>query len=91
MARRHFAVPVIGQAQGFLLAGHVFNIAVRPFCRRNVVLNGCVFSRHAEGIVTHRMENVVAVHAAVAGDDVADGVVADVAHMKISRGIREHF
>ena len=91
VARRNFPVPVVGKAEGFLLTRHVGDIAVCPFCRRDIVLDGCIFSRHAKSIITHRMKDVVAVHAAVAGDDVANGVVADMTHMKIARRIREHF
>ena len=91
MTRSYFAVPVIGKAESLLLTRHVFNIAERPVCRRRTVLNSRVFSRHAERVVAHGMQNVVAVHAAVAGDDVADGVVADMPHVEVARRIRKHF
>ena len=91
MARSHFAVPVIGKAEGLLLARHVFNIAERPICRRRAVFDSRVFSRHAESVVAHGMQDVVAVHAAVAGDDVANRVVADMPHMEVARRVRKHF
>ena len=91
VARSDFAVPVIRQAQGFLLACHVFNIAVCPFCRRDIVFDSCVFCRHTESIIAHRMQDVIAAHAAITGNDVTNRVIADMTHVQVTRRIREHF
>ena len=91
MAGGNFPVPVIGQAQGFLLPFHIGYIVIGPLCRRDIMLDSRIFCRHAECIESHGMNDVVADHSSIAGNDVADSVVADMAHMQIARRIREHF
>ena len=91
MARSDFAVPVIRQAQRLLLARHVGDVAVCPFCGRDIVLDSCVFCRHTESIIAHRMQDVITVHAAITGNDVTNRVIADMSHVQIPRRIREHF
>jgi hypothetical protein len=54
------------------------------------VLDGGVLRWQAEGIPAHGLEDVLAAHALIAGDDVADGVVAHMAHVQLPRGIGEH-
>ena len=55
-----------------------------------MALDGGVFGRQAEGIPTHRMQHIEALHAAIARDDVADRVIAHVTHVDVARRIREH-
>ena len=45
---------------------------------------GGVFRGHAKRVPAHRMEDVVALGAHRAGDDVAHRVIADMAHMNPS-------
>ncbi len=90
LAGHNLAIPVVGEAHGFLLALHIRNIGERPVRRLDTVFDGCVLSWHAEGVKTHRMQDVEAFHGLVTGHDVADGVVTHVAHVQIARGIREH-
>ena len=56
-----------------------------------MVLDGSIFCRKAEGVPTHGVQNVEALHAIVASNNVANRIVAGVAHVNVTRGIREHF
>ncbi len=49
-----------------------------------------VLGRKPEGVVAHRAQDLVAVPAAEVGDDVAERVVLDVAHVEVARGVRQH-
>ena len=86
-----FARPVVGEAQALHLRLHGGDVAQRPLARRRVVLDGGVFRGQAEGIPAHGMKHVVAVHPHVAGEGVADGVVAHVSHVQRAGGIGQHF
>ncbi|MCY1497244.1 hypothetical protein D9M68_312040 [compost metagenome] len=90
LAGGDFARPVDGQAQAVQLGLHVVDVLVRPLGRRDVVLHRGVFRRHAEGVPAHRLQHVPAVHALVAADHVADGVVAHVAHVQLAARVGEH-
>ncbi|MNJ28853.1 hypothetical protein D3C77_234040 [compost metagenome] len=81
LAGGDFTRPVEGQAQALELGLHVVDVFVGPLGRRDVVLHRGVFGRHAEGVPTHWLHDILAQHALVAGNHVADGVVAHVAHM----------
>src|SRR5690606_35074841 len=81
LAGGDFARPVHGQAQRLELGLHVLDVLVGPLGRRHLVLHRGVFRRHAEGVPAHGLQHVLAQHALVAGNHVADGVVAHVAHV----------
>src|SRR5262249_38951870 len=55
-----------------------------------LVLHRGVFGGEPEGVPTHRVEDVVALGAHVARDDVAHRIVADVTHMDPPRRVGEH-
>ncbi len=84
------ARPVDGVAQRLELAAHVVDVGVGPLGRRGVVLDRRVLGRQAERVPPHRLQHVVPGHALVAADDVADGVVAHVAHVQRAGRIRQH-
>ena len=86
-----FAGPVVGEAEAVHLRLHFGDVAERPLARRGVVLDGGIFRGQAEGIPSHGMKHVVAIHPHVAGEGVADGVVAHVSHVQGARGIGQHF
>ena len=90
VARLDLAVPIVGKAELLLLLLHVLDVAVRPVGRLDTVLDGSILRRHAEGVKAHRMQDVEALHGLIARHDIADGVVAHMAHMQIARRIREH-
>ena len=88
---RDLAVPVKAEAQRLELALHVGDVFLGPFCRRDAVLDGCVFSWQTEGVPAHWMQHVVAMHGFETRDDIPDGIVAHMAHMEIARWIWKHF
>ncbi len=53
--------------------------------------HGRVFRRQAEGVPAHGVQYVETPGPFIAGNDVADGVVADMAHVNAPRGIGVHF
>ena len=89
-AGRHFPVPVHREAQRPQLPLHIGDVVEGPLRRRDPAGHRRVFRRQAEGVPTHRLQHVPAQHALVAGDHVADGVVAHVAHVQPPAGIGEH-
>jgi hypothetical protein len=68
----------------------MIDIGVGPFRRRRLVLDRRIFSRQSERIPAHRLQYIEAAHAAMAADDIANRVVADMAHMQSARGIGQH-
>ena len=90
-AGQDFSVPVIGQTKFSLLTGHVVDVGIGPFRRWNAVLDSRIFSRHAEGIKAHRMNDIESLHRLETSDNVTNGVVSDMPHMEIARRVREHF
>ena len=89
-AGSHRPVPVIGQAHLTLLALHVVHVGVGPVRRLYTVLDGSILCRHAEGIKAHRMNDIEPLHSLVAGQHIADGIVAHMPHVQIAGRIREH-
>ena len=85
-----FARPIDGKAERFQLVFHVVDVAVGPGGGRDLVVHRRVFRRHAEGVPAHRLQHVFAAHPLVAGDNVADGVVAHVPHVQAAGRIGEH-
>ena len=90
LAGGEFARPVDGKAERFQLVFHVVDVAVGPGGGRDLVVHRRVFRRHAEGVPAHRLQHVFAAHPLVAGDNVADGVVAHVPHVQAAGRIGEH-
>ena len=90
IARHHFAIPVVGKAHAgeALLLG--LDVLVGPDGRMAVMLDGGVLRGQAEGVPTHGMQHVEALHLGVAGHHVAIGVVARMPHVHVAGGIREH-
>jgi len=85
-----FPIPVIGKSHSFELTAHIIDVFIGPSGRMGVVGNRGILRRHAEGVPTHGMQHVKSVHSLIAGHHVADGVVADVAHVNFARRIRKH-
>ena len=86
-----FARPVVAQAEPVHLDFHRGDVGEGPLARRGVVFERGVFGGQAEGVPAHGMEHVVAAHPHMAGQRVADGVVAHVAHVQLAAGIGQHF
>ncbi len=90
VAGRELATPVDGEAEQLQLLAHRRDVVVGPALGVHAALHGGVLGRHAEGVPSHRMEHGMALRAAIASDDVAHSVVADVAHVDAPRRIGEH-
>ena len=61
-----------------------------PFCRMDRMFDGRVFRRHAEGVPAHGVQHVETAGSFVARYDIAEGVIAHMAHMDASRRIGKH-
>ncbi len=90
LAGGNFPVPVIAEAHTLELFFHVLDIFVGPFRGMNLMLDGRIFRRHAEGIPTDRVQNIETLHALITGDYIADGVITHMADMNFAGRIREH-
>mmetsp|Transcript_14221 Transcript_14221/g.38965 ORF Transcript_14221/g.38965 Transcript_14221/m.38965 type:complete len:879 (+) Transcript_14221:447-3083(+) len=90
LAGRNLAAPVNGQAHGLHLALHVGDVGIGPLRGRHLALHRGVLGRQAEGVPAHRHQDVVALHAQLAGQHVVDRVVAHMAHVQLARGIGQH-
>ena len=91
IARAHRTIPVVGKAHALEHVALGFDIAVRPRGGMTIMLDCRVFRRKTESVPTHRMKHVITAHLGIAGDNVTNGIVARMAHMRIARRIREHF
>ncbi len=90
VAGRDLTRPVERQAHRLQLTLHRGDVGVSPIARIDLVVARRVLGRQAEGVPSHWVKDIVAIGAAIARDNVAHRVVADVPHMDTPRGIREH-
>ena len=90
IASRELAAPVEREAEPLQLLAHRRDVRPGPFAGMDLALHRGIFGRHPERVPTHRVEHLVPLHPAVAGDHVTHRVVADVAHVDAPRGIGEH-
>ena len=86
----HLPGPVVAEAHLLELFAHVGDVVQRPLPGMDAVLDGRVLGRHAQGVPADGVDDVKPVHRLEAGDDVADGIVPDVAHMDAAGGIGIH-
>ena len=90
VGRVHHAIQVEAVAEHLELAGEVLDVLRRNDGGVNVVLDGKVLRRQAEGVKAHGVEDVVTLHALLAADDVHRRKRARVADVQASGGrIRE--
>ena len=80
-----FTVPVKGQAQRLQLALEAGHVLGGDDFRVDVVFQGVVLGRQAEGVPAHRVEDVIAALTLFAGNDVQRGVAARMAHVQTGR------
>ena len=83
-------VPVVHRADALQLPAHVLDIPHGPQMGVNAVLDGCVLGGEPEGVETHGVEDVVALHALETGVDVRGGHSVPVADVQVPGGVREH-
>ena len=69
---------------------HVIDVLVGPLRGRHAAFDCRILSRHAKRVPTHRLQDMFAAHALVAGDDVADRKNAHMPHVQFPAWIREH-
>ena len=84
VARNDRTVPIVGQAHA--LEGRLLrlDVRIRPLRRVAMVLDGGVLGRQTKSVPAHGMKHVEAAHLRVAGDHVADRVVAHVPHVDVA-------
>ena len=90
LACGNFARPIKSQTEGEHLLLHVSNVSVSPFGRSNLFGQSSVFGRQAEAVPTHGRHDVVTLHTAIAIEHIVEGVVADMTHMQLARGVGQH-
>ena len=90
VAGRLFAAPIDRKAKAIQLRPHLIDVAVGPLAGVHIAFDRRVFSGKSEGIPAHRMQHGMAPHALNPGDHIGDHVVAHMAHVQASRGVREH-
>ena len=86
-----FAVPVVSEAEGLELAAEVFDVGFGGDAGVLAGFDGVLFGGESEGVPAHGVEDVEAVHAFVAADDVGGGVALGVADVETGAGgVGEH-
>ena len=91
IAGAEFTVPVEGEANPVQLLPVTGHILVGGLFRMLAGLDGILLCRKAEGVVSHRMKDVEALQALVAGIDVAGDVSQRMSYMQArTAGVREH-
>ncbi len=90
IAGRKFAAPIERQAHALELGTHRGDVLIRPGLRVHLALDGRVLRRQAKGVPAHRMQDVEATRALIAGEHVAHHIVAHMADVDAPRRIGEH-
>ena len=90
LAGGDFAVPVVAEGEAAVGLLHGRDVLQRPLARRPLVGDGGVFRGQAERVPAHGVQHVEAAHPLVAGQRVADRVVADVADVQRAAGVGQH-
>jgi len=82
----YLAVPVVAQSQCLYLAAEDVTVFVRGDSRVGSGLDGVLFGRQAEGIPSHGMEHIEALHAFVPRHDVSGSITLRMAHVQPGAG-----
>ena len=85
-----FLGPVVAVAEFFELRPHKVDVLESPLSRMDVLFDGRVFSRHAEGVPAHGVKNIEPAHPPETGHDVSDAVITNVPDVYSARRVREH-
>ena len=90
---RYQSVKTMGTVEAWQIARqeHFCDVFPCPLCRMNTMLDCCIFCWQTEGVPSHWMQNIVAVHLLESCYDVTDGIVSNVTHMELTGWVREHF
>ena len=84
------AAPVVHRAEAADAGLELLDAGVGERPGMRLVLDGGVLGGQAEAVEAHRRQHAVALHRAVADDQVAERVVADVAHVCRPARVRVH-
>ena len=87
--RKH-TVPVKREAQRLHLLNHVVDVVIGPSLRMPANRHRCVFRRHTKSIKAHGVKYIMPRRNFITRDHIAHRVVAHMAHMQLTRRIREH-
>ncbi len=90
LAGGEFARPVEREAHALQLGAHGRDIVPGPLRGMDTALARRILGGQAERVPAHRMHHIEAARPAVAGNDITQRVVADMPHMDLARGVREH-
>ena len=90
LAGGEFAAPVERETKALELRLHVGDVLTRPATRVHTLFHGGVLGGHTEGIPTHRVQDLEALHPLVAREHVTHRVIAHVADVDAPRRIGEH-
>ena len=90
VAGGELTIPIVAEAQTHELGAHVVDVGVGPCARMAAVFDGGVLRRHAEGVPSDRVQNLMPLTAQESGDGVADAVVAHMTHVDAPGRVREH-
>ena len=78
----HLARPVKREAEPLQLAAEAGDVLLRDFCRVNARFDGVILRGQAKRVIAHREEDVIALHTALAADDVDCRVAQRVADVQ---------
>ena len=87
----YFPRPIERKSEGFELSPKNVGIFLGHDRRLETGFDGVVFRRKTEGIPTDRVENIVALHPALSGNDIHGRVAADVTDMETVTGRKREF
>ena len=90
VAGRELPRPVNGQAKLLQLVPHPADVVVGPGLGVDPALHGGVLGGQAKGVPAHGVQHIEAPGALVPRNNVAEGVVAHMAHVQPARRIGEH-
>ena len=85
-----YSVPVPAPAHELHLRLHGVDVLQRPLLRVHAALNGRVLGGQAKGVPADGVQDLVALHAIEAGQDIRDGVHAQVAQVQCAGRVWEH-
>ncbi len=83
-------LPVVGEAHLLQLIAHVRYVIIGPGGRMDAMFDSGVFRWKAERVPPHGMDDIIAAHPEVSGDDISNGIVSDMPHVDFARRIRVH-
>ncbi len=82
IGRGDLTVPIVAEAQGLELAPKGLDVGGRGHSGVLSGFDGVLLRRKAEGIVTHRVQHIEAVHPLVSADDIRRRITFRMSHMK---------